>query len=309
MVSPTISMRNKLFFPILGRSFWVLLICTQLFVHPVAAATKEPPIRIAITPCTEVAKTFKLFHPLAVYLEKQVKRPVSLVIPKDFQEYERFIMGRETDFAFQAPHTYVKLASHYNQELLLKALTPEGETRHRGVIIVRKDSPLKRIEDLKGKRVLFGAENDMAKSLASWRLLEKHGIRPDKDLAGYQHDGSCESIALNVFLKAVDAGAVCDFSFEEINAAREGGESEIPAGQLRILGQTDAIPTWVFSSLKGVDQELVRKVNTALTGLSKAKKEHQKVLEKAEVGGFVLARDSDFDEVRKVVPTSSRTHP
>ncbi|MBU0665638.1 MAG: phosphate/phosphite/phosphonate ABC transporter substrate-binding protein [Proteobacteria bacterium] len=276
----------------------LLLLC---LAQPGEAADKPQPVQIAITPCTDIIKTFSEYQPLAAYLAKQIGQPVVLLIPKDFQEFERFVIDGKVEFTFQAPHTYVRLAHLYNKEMLLKALTPEGESKHRGVIIVRKDSPLLRIEDLKGKYVLFGAENDMAKSLSAKHLLAAHGINPEKDLGGYRYDGSCESIALNVFLKTVDAGAVCDYSFKHINEAKEAGESELPPNQLRILGQTEEIPTWVFAARTGVDAGLAARINKALTALNPNNEAHEGILESTEVGGFVKAEDSDYDEVRKIM--------
>ena len=266
------------------------------------AAGKPRPVQIAITPCTEILKTFKEYQPLAAYLERQLHQPVKLVIPKDFPEFERLIKEGGVEFAFQAPHTYVRLAHLYNRKMLLKALTPEGAAKHRGVLIVRKDSPLQRVEDLKGKYVIFGAENDMAKNLSVKRLLAAKGIDPNKDLRGYKHDGSCESIALNVFLKTADAGAICDYSFKNINEPGNDAESEIPPKQLRILGRTEEIPTWVFAARTGVDATLIARVNKALIALSPKNNEQEGILESAEVGGFVKAKDSDFDEIRKFVP-------
>ena len=285
--------------PAQGLTTLLLLLC---LAQTGQAADKPRPVQIAITPCTEVLKTFQEYQPLAAYLERQLHQPVKLIIPKDFPEFERLVKEGGVEFTFQAPHTYVRLAHLYNREMLLKALTPEGATKHRGVIIVRKDSPLQRIEDLRGKYVIFGAENDMAKNLSAKRLLAAKGINPDKDLRGYKHDGSCESIALNVFLKTADAGAVCDYSFKNINESGNGAESEIPPKQLRILGQTEEIPTWVFAARTGVDAKLIARINEALTALSQKNNKHEELLESAEVGGFVKAKDSDFDEIRKIVP-------
>lgn len=265
------------------------------------AAGKPQPVRIAITPCTDIMKAFAEYQPLAAYLEGQIGQPVVLVIPKDFPEFERFVKEGTMEFAFQAPHTYVRLAHLYNREMLLKALTPEGATRHRGVIIVRQDSPMQGIEDLKGKYVIFGAENDMAKSLSAKRLLMARGVDPEKDLRGYKYGGSCESIALNVFLKTADAGAICDYSFKNINEPGDVGKSEIPPRQLRILGQTEEIPTWVFTARIGVDVGLITRISEALTNLTLKSDEHEEILESAEVGGFVKAKDSDYDEVRKIM--------
>lgn len=273
------------------------------FIQSGQAADKPHPIQIAITPCTDIIKTFKAYQPLVEYLDQQLGQAFVLVIPKDFSEFERFVKEGNVDFTFQAPHTYVRLAHLYNREMLLQAMTPEGETRHRGVIIVRKDSPLQRIEDLKGKFVIFGAENDMAKSLSAKRLLAAGGLNPEKDLRGYKYNGSCESIALNVFLKSADAGAVCDYSFKRINKPVDVDKGEIPADQLRILGQTEEVPTWIFAARMEVDPSLVARVNEALIVLSPKNKEHEEVLEAAEIRGFIKTKDSDYDQVRKIVPT------
>ncbi|MBA3014068.1 MAG: phosphate/phosphite/phosphonate ABC transporter substrate-binding protein [Proteobacteria bacterium] len=289
---------------LLDNRMWLVLttlflLCCQV---QIGQATDTPqPIQIAITPCTEIIKTFKEFQPIVAYLEQQLRQPITLVVPKDFNEFERFAKEERADFFFQAPHTYVRLAHFYNREMLLKALTPEGETRHRGVIIVRNDSPMQQLEDLKGKYIIFGAQNDMAKSLSAQHLLASKGISLERDLSGYKHNGSCESIALNVFLKSADAGAICDYSFNHINKPKEVSESDIPSGQLRILAQTEELPTWVFAARSGGDIGLVSRVNEALTALTPKSEGHEEILESAEVGGFVKARDSDYDEVRKIL--------
>ncbi|MGV1100117.1 phosphate/phosphite/phosphonate ABC transporter substrate-binding protein [Thiovibrio sp. JS02] len=292
---------RRLFLGGVRRCFAALML-TLLLAGAGYPAAKPEPVRIAITPCTDIMKSFKVYQPLAAYLERQIQQPVVLVIPQHFAEFERSVRAKSVEFTFQAPHTYVRLAHLYRRETLLKALTPEGKTRHRGVIIVRRDSPIKRIEDLKGKHVIFGAENDMAKSLSAKRLLGAKGIDPEKDLRGYKHNGSCESIALNVFLKETDAGAVCDYSFADLDEPEDIAESEIPPHQLRVLGETEEIPTWVFAALAKVDDGLVAKIITALTALTPENREYGEVLESAEVGGFIPAKDSDFDEVRKIVP-------
>ena len=287
------------------RHILTLLLLLLCLAQTGEAADKPRPLQIAITPCTDILKTFKEYQPLAAYLQRQLRQPVKLIIPKDFPEFEQLVKDGGADFAFQAPHTYVRLAHLYNREMLLKALTPQGETKHRGVIIVRKDSPLQRIQDLKGKYLIFGAENDMAKNLSAKRLLTAKGIDPDKDLRAYKHDGSCESIALNVFLKTADAGAICDYSFKNINESKETAESEIPPNQLRILDQTEEIPTWVFAARAEVDPKLIARINAALTAISpKNNKQHQEILESAEVGGFVTAKDNDYDEIRKIMSMS-----
>ncbi len=275
------------------------LLCFALFLPPPVVAEEETVV-IAITPCTDIIKTFKNFQPLVVYLQGMINRPVQLIIPKDFYEFESFVKNGKVDFAYQAPHTYVRLAHLYNQEILLKALTPEGESRHHGVIIVRKDSPVKTLADLKGKVVMFGSELSTAKCMAPKQLFRENGFDIDRDLKRYIHNGSCESIALNVFLKSVDAGVICDYSFEEINEPEDSEKGDIPAGQMRIVAETIEIPTWVFSSLKNTDSEMATRVSQALRALDRENEQHEALLEAAEIGGFVSTNDSEYNQIRQL---------
>lgn len=281
--------------------FLLYFFCLCLIVHAAPAhAANQQPLRIAITPCTDIIKTFKIFQPLVHYLEGRLHRPFQLVIPKDFYEFEELVRSTQVDFAYQAPHTYVRLAELYQNKPLLKALTPEGESRHRGVILVRKESPIKSLADLKGKVVMFGSELSTAKCLATKILLREHQIDIDRDLQRYIHNGSCESIALNVYLGAVDAGAVCDYSFEDINDPEEPTESDIPAQQFRIIAETVAIPTWVFTALHTTDRDLTARVFAALRQLDRHNQQHRHILEAAEIGGFTPATDTDFDQIREL---------
>lgn len=282
------------------KAMALLLILLCLAPVSVLAAAQDPPVRIAITPCSDIIKTFKIFQPLSLYLQRQIDRPVLLVIPKDFYQFESIVKKGEVEFAYQAPHTYVRLAHLYDARTLLKALTPEGDIMHRGVVIVRKDSPIKTIADLKGKVVMFGSELSTAKCMATKELLRRSSLDIDTDLKRYIHNGSCESIALNVFLKSVDAGAICDYSFEEINAPEDVAEAGIPAGQMRIIAETMEIPTWVFSALKKTDSQVVVKVFKALQDMDRENREHEEILESAEIGGFVPALDSDYDQIREL---------
>ncbi|MDH5299425.1 MAG: phosphate/phosphite/phosphonate ABC transporter substrate-binding protein, partial [Desulfobulbaceae bacterium] len=132
------------------------VLLTALLLPGTAAATGPEPLRIAILPCSEVTQTFNKFQPLAAYLAKALSRPVVILVPRSFGEFERAVQKGETEFAFQSPHTYLRLADHYDRQNLLKALTPRGTTSHHGVVVTRRDSGINRVADLRGKKLIFG---------------------------------------------------------------------------------------------------------------------------------------------------------
>ncbi len=263
------------------------------------AESAEKHITIAILPCSDVVMTFKKFHPLITYLKQQTGFDIELVVPRDYAEFEWSIKNGDIDFAFQDPHTYVRLARLYKKDALIRALTREGETSQYGLIIARKGSGINRVGDLRGKTVMFGPRLSVTKWIAATEVFKENGINIDKDLKAYHNGGCCEDIAFNVYLKAVDAGVVCDHFLEEHSENRN--ELGIDAKQIIVIGRTKSVPTRVFAARKEVNNSVVTRVNQALLSLDKKNPEHAKILYPAELGGFQKSKDEDYDRIKILI--------
>lgn len=124
-------------------------------------------ITIAFLPCYDIVMTFKKFHPLITYLEQETGFDIKMVVQTDFSEFELAIKNGDIDFALQDPHTYVRLEGLYNKDALISALTREGATAQYGVIIVRRNSGISEVGDLRGKTVMFGSKLSATKWIAA----------------------------------------------------------------------------------------------------------------------------------------------
>jgi len=253
-------------------------------------------IIIEILPCSDVVMSFKKFHPLIKYLKQQTGLAIEAVIPKDFEEFEWAIKNGDIDFAFQDPHTYVKLARLYNRDALIRALTRNGETYQHGLIIAGKGSGINKVGDLRGKTFMFGPKLSATKWIAAKEVFKRNGINIDKDLRAYLNGGCCEDIAFNVYLKAVDAGAVCDHFLEEHPGKLK--DLGINVKQINIIERTRAVPTRVFAARKELDSVVVTKINQALLSLDKNNSAHAEILYPAELGGFQKSKDKDYEGLR-----------
>lgn len=289
-----------------NRVMVVLLTSACLYAMTSYAEEAKTPIRIAVLPCRDVVRTFENFQPLTDYLKQTIGRDISILVPKDFVEFERVIIDGKVDFAFQLPHSYVRLCHLYNENSLLRGVTSEGEIFHRGVIVARKDSGIRKIEDLKGKVILFGPKLSTSRWVAVRLLLEEKGIDIDRDLKGYSHGQCCESVALNVYLKAVDAGAMCDYAFHGLVEEKEMEKEGMDPEQLITIGKTRPIPTWILAARKDLDIGTVTEVNSALLKLDKKDPWHKRVLEGVELGGFLKARNEDYNVIRDLITQEGR---
>ena len=256
-------------------------------------------ITIAVFPCTDVVTSFKKFDPLIRYLKEETGFDIRLVIPRDSAEFERTIKHGDIDFALQDPHIYVRSADVYDKSTLIRALTREGATSQSGVVIVRQDSGIKKLTDLIEKTVMFGPKLSAAKWVAAKLLFAENGLNIDKDLKAYSNGGCCEDIAFSVYLKAIDAGVVCDHFLEE--HSKEQQELGVDAKQLFVVCRTKPVPTRVFAARQEIKKDIVTKVNQALLRLDNKKPAHTKILDRAETGGFQKSKDEDYDDIRMLI--------
>ena len=278
------------------RMFGMLLIILFLQVTSISAEVQKKPINIAVLPCTDIVMTFKKFHPLVTYLTQKTGLPIRLVVPENLTKFETSLHNGEIDFALQDPHTFLKLSNLFDKDSLLRTLNLEGGTTQSGVIIVRKDSGIHKVTDLKKKTVMFGPKFSASKWLAGRLLLEDNGINIEKDLKAYLNGGCCEDIAFNVYLKAVDAGVVCDhFAGEHEDKQKELG---IDASQIMVIAKTKDVPMKVFSARKGIDKKTIIKVRQALLNLDRHNPDDLKILFPTELGGFKGYSDGDFGLIR-----------
>ena len=264
-----------------------------------SAETAAQKIVIAVSPCSDVKLTFEKFHPLVAYLQAETGSEIKLVFPPEAMEFENQIKNKAIDFAFQDPNVYVQFAHWYDQGTLLKAISPKGGVSQSGAIVVRKDSNIRTMKDMIGKSVMFGPRLSASKWVVAKMLFEENGINIDKDLAAYANGGCCEDIVFNVFLKAFDAGVVCDHFLEE--HAKKQRELGVNAQELHVIATTRLVPTRVFSARKDLSNEIVAKFDKALLKLDNNNPEHAKILFSAEVGGFQPAKDEDYDDMRVLI--------
>ena len=258
-------------------------------------------ITIAISPCTDVVMSFKKFNPLVTYLKEQTGLDIRLVVPRDSSDFERDIKSGAIDFALQDPNVYVRFARLYDKGTLIRALTPEGGTSQSGVVIVRKDGNINQLEDLTGKTVMFGPKLSAARWEAAKLLFEEHGINIDKDLKTYTNGRCCEDIAFSVYLKAVDAGVVCDHFLE--GHSKKQQELGVEIKQIRVIARTGLVSTRVFAARLGTSKSTTAQINEALLRLDKNKPAHANILSRAELGGFQKSKDEDYDNIRMLIET------
>ncbi len=263
-----------------------LLVAVGSVAVLVGAGRTQPPelrISLAVLPCTNIELTFRKFNPLLQYLKETAGLTVKLVVPGDIDEAEAKLKNGQVDIVLQDPHTFSLLLPLFDPATLLQAIALDGSTSQTGVVVVRRDSGISNLAQLRGRAVMFGPRASTSKWVAARMLFEDRGLNPDLDVKSIK-GGCCEDIAFAVTIHSVDAGLVCEHFMgqQEARLAELGAD----ANALRVIAHTPPFPTRILAARLGARPEKFERLARALLAMSMANPREARVLRSAEVLGF-----------------------
>lgn len=276
-----------------------------LFILPLSGCKQEkarPVMKIGYMNCNSEHETLQRFKALTKYLSEKVGVDFQTV-PVDTQEFEERFAKGEFDFTHCNSLVYIILKK--NQDLHLLATEKRGQygARTAGAIISRKGSGIDTLEDIKGKRMIFGPQLAPSGFLAQYDLMLREGINPETDIAYYAiPSGSFkhEKVIYGLYFKEFDVAAAPVLDLELMIA-----EGKITADDFTVIAQSPIMPYCTFGASNKVAPELAEKFRKALVELKPEDTvtiggETVKVLKSAWIDGFEQLLDSDYDIIREM---------
>lgn len=273
------------FAPVVDRDFDVVRVMIRNLTGRNYLEYKANTIKVAILPLYSPITLFERFDPLVRYLSSKTGREFKLVIPKDFEDFFEIIEKAEADFSYSNPYIYIQLADKGFLTAFANTVLEQSGDIFRGIIIAHKESPVKSINDLRGKRVMVVSFRSAGGFLAQKLFLYENGIDVMKDLHLIEGKKQ-EEVILNVYAKKIDAGFVRESALKVL-------EEEIDLSRINILATTPYIANWPFASTRRVDAKMVSLVRKTLLDLNQ-----KDILRAAQVERFKAAEDCDFDSLR-----------
>src|SRR5688572_16261437 len=133
----------------------------------------------------------------------------------------------------------------------------DGSVGYTLQLITHRDSPVKTLMDLKGRRVAHVAPSSNSGDIAPRALFKAMGVEPDKDykvLYSGKHDNSI----MGVVNKDYDAAPVASTVVERMQA-----RGMFKAGDLRVIYQSAPFPRTAFGVPHNLAPELKAKIKEA----------------------------------------------
>jgi len=254
--------------------------------------TASAEIKLGLLPRLSATEMTTMFTPLAEYLSRETGEKVSLVIPKDFDAFKALMASGQADMGFANPLVFVQLKKNDASLDLLGLSSEKSGTKFRGIIIARKDSGIEKVQDLKGRKLIFVEEDSAAGHIFQMLTLSKAGLDVKKDFVKLPFAKKHTNVALAVFNKAADAGGIREDDLEKMKEV-------VDLAQLKVVAYTDYYPNWPVFSTKKMNKATAEKVKAALLKLKPNSPEAQQVAGPAKITGFAPVIDKDYDLLRQ----------
>ena len=235
---------------------------------------------------------YQLYQPFIDYLNETTPYQFEIKLSRVYQDTIDRLGSGEIIIASCGPVSYIKAREKYGVKPILRALSKDGKPYYRGIIIVRRDSPIQALADLKGKTFAFGQAWSTAGHILPEYYLLKSNIRL-KDLKSYSFLRHHDSVANAVLKGEFDAGAVKDIV--AIEHQKNG---------LRFIYTTAPIPTVPIFIRNDAPKGLVESVKSALLKLNPKNPTHQNKMAQWDEEfkyGFTETTDSDYDSIRMIL--------
>jgi len=281
------------------RSAWRSLVTAAVAVAlllsttPAPAADPEPPLTMGIFPRRDAATTEAMFGPLASYLSRAIDRQVHLEVTHDFLSFWDQVKNGRYDIVHYNQYHY--LSSHRDFDYRVIAMIEEyGRANIGAAVVVRKDSGIDSIKDLKGRKIIFGGgEQAMVSYIMARHLLIEAGLNNGDYITQFALNPPKACIA--VFYRQGAAAGVGDVVLD-----MPGVGNQIDVSEMKILARSAPIAGLPWAVKNTVPEELAKRIQVALIALADSP-EGKEILTRAQLTGFRLAADADYDEHRRIV--------
>lgn len=269
--------------------------------HPKEAYTPKS-LTVEFVPSQNAQILNAKVKPLQQLLSDELEVPVKVHIATNYNTMIEGLKSKKIDIAFISPVSYTLAHDAHAADVLLKSkgylVDNKGNQTHhlvdyyRSQIVVRKDSNMNHLKDLKDKRVTLQDVESTSGYIYPLATLMEKGIKKS-DIQIQQVKGHDQGL---IALLNHDVEAVATYQ-----DARADLKKEYPNiyQETKVIYRTKKIPNDTISVRNDMSSKWKKKISKAFIDISHTKKGKHVISDIYGHQGYEKAKDSDFDTVRK----------
>ncbi|MGJ5630200.1 substrate-binding domain-containing protein [Nostoc sp. CALU 1950] len=296
----------------------------QSVVDSVSSQQNLPALKIGVLPTQSRTEQERMIKPLKEYLEQSLgrrvdtesqskiiggqgrhKKPeiqkvqdaiassVDFQIAKDYQQIIDWLLQDKLDMAYLGPMSYLEAVDRGAKvEPLVAPIDKHtGQPWYRACIIVKQDSRIKTLKDLKGKRIAFVDKLSTSGYLMPLATFKKLGIDDNRNFAQVLYAGSHSNSMAALEDGIVDAAATNISSY--LKRQKNG---KLTPQNSRILWESAPIPNSPIVVSKKLSPELIKRLKQAFISSPEGLQD----IIGTESAGYTLVTPSDYTPIEQL---------
>lgn len=210
------------------------------------------PVYMGVIPFLQPDKLREQMEPVYSYLSLKLNRPVIMTTVSDYESLARLLDLKKVHIAWFSHASFEKLRGNKHWEVICRP-KQYGNVIYNGQIIVRNDSSIEKLEDLKGRKFAYVDRYSGSGFFFPNILLARKGIKPldffSQVFFTQSHKNSIEGVKKGLY----DAAAVFSASLLADDHA-----------EFKVIARTDPIPNDPFVVREDLEPSLKKAITEAM---------------------------------------------
>lgn len=252
-----------------------------------AATQQKTHYVFAVHPLYNPQLLHQKYQPLMRYLGERIPDVVfDLDASNDYADYERKLKGGLPQFSLPNPYHAIA-ARAWGYHVIAKM---GNDDLFRGIFVVRKDSPIHKPADLRGKVVSYPAPTALAAAMMPQLFLQTHGVDVETELTN-KYVGTHNSSIMNAYLGESAVGVTWPVAWRAFQKANPK-----EADELYVIWQTPTLIQNAVVVRNDVPQAVADQVQHLLVTLHESPAGRE-ILQNIDTASFDAATDAQFEVV------------
>ena len=256
---------------------------------------EEKVIKMGFVPLKNSEKLVEDLKPISDYLSERLGVKVEAFTASNYIGVVEGLGSGSVDFGIIPPFSSLLAQKQSNAKPILTSKGKTGKPGYTAELYVRKDSGIKSLQDVKGKKVAFVDPSSSSGYIYPGAMLVEAGLNLDKDIS-YQFSGGHDKSLQLLLNKDVDV--IATFDGVEDRYAKDFPKAKT---DIQKLATSDMIPGVMVTTSSKMDKELQEKLEKALRDIENDPKMKELFTKMFSITGFT---DVDQDAYKKVEATA-----
>lgn len=249
-------------------------------------------LSLGVFPRRNPQVTTRMFMPLADHLSRELGREVRLEVTRDFESFWEAVAAGRYDLVHYNPYHYIRSAKEQGYRVIAKN-DEFGRATVASALVVRKDSGIESLEQLRGRKIVFGGgPTAMLSYVMNTHLLRQAGLGPDDYVEEYAIS-PLNAVFATYYGHAAAGGA------GNIVLGLPNVQARVDTGELRYLAQSEELAHLPWAVKGDMAVALRERIQAVLTGL-KDSAAGRAVLKSAGLTGLHPAQDAEYEPHRHI---------